>query len=339
MSPLKSTVAATTALLTLASAAWGGPVLDPTTQKFLDGVAAAGGPPLYTLSPEAARGVLSKVQGGAVATRPADVRETTFPVGPKKSVRVRIVRPKGVKETLPAVMYFHGGGWVLGDAATHDRLVREIADGARAAVIFVDYDRSPEVKFPIANEEAYAATRYVAEHAKELNIDASRLAVAGDSAGGTMSAAVTLMAKERGGPKLAYQVLFYPLTDMAMDTGSHTAFQDGPWLTRPAMKWFANAYMPEDATRASIYASPLKASLEQLKGLPDALVITAENDVLRDEGEAYAQKLTQAGVRVTSTRYNNAIHDFVMLNPLAETPATRAAIAQANAALKAAFGK
>ena len=193
MNPLKSAVAATTtALLTLASAAWAAPVLEPTTQKFLDGVAAAGGPPLYTLSPEAARGVLSKVQGGPVTLRPADIRDTTFPVGPQKSVRVRIVRPKGAKEALPGVMYFHGGGWVLGDAGTHDRLVRDLAEGAHAAVLFVDFDRSPEAKFPVANEEAYAATRYAAEHAKELNLDPARLAVAGDSAGGNMSAAVTL---------------------------------------------------------------------------------------------------------------------------------------------------
>jgi acetyl esterase len=314
-------------------------VLEPTTQKFLDGVAAAGGPPLYTLSPEAARGVLSKVQGGSVALRPADLRDTTFPVGPKESVRVRIVRPKGAREALPVVMYFHGGGWVLGDAATHERLVRELAEGAHAAVVFVDYDRSPEVKFPVANEEAYAATRYVVEHAKALNVDGSRLAVAGDSAGGNMSAAVTLMAKERGGPRISYQVLFYPVTDTAMDTGSYAAFQDGPWLTKPAMKWFANAYWPDEAARASILAAPLKASVEQLRGLPDALVITAENDVLRDEGEAYARKLTQAGVRVTATRYNGTIHDFVMLNPLADTPAARGAIAQANAALKAALHK
>lgn len=339
MHPMTPTVAATTALLTLTSAAWAAPVLEPATQKFLDGVAAAGGPPLYTLSPEAARGVLDKVQSTPVPLRPADVRDTTFPVGPKEAVRVRIVRPKDAKEALPVVMYFHGGGWVLGGNATHERLVRELAEGAHAAVVLVDYDRSPEVKFPVANEEAYAATRYVAEHAKALNVDASRLAVAGDSVGGNMSAAVTLMAKERKGPRIAYQVLFYPVTDLSMDSGSYTTFQEGPWLTKPAMKWFADAYQPEVSARASALVSPLKASLEQLQGLPEALVITAENDVLRDEGEAYAQKLSQAGVRVTSTRYNGTVHDFVMLNPLAQTPAARGAIAQATAALQGALRK
>ena len=340
MNPIKSTVAVTAALLTLATGAGAAPVLEPTTQKFLDGVAAAGGPPLYTLAPEAARGVLSQVQSGAAALRPADVRDATFPVGPKKAVRVRIVRPKGVKEALPVVMYLHGGGWMLGDAATHERLVRELADEARAAVVFVDYDRSPEAKFPVANEEAYAAMRYVVEHAKELNVDGSRLAVAGDSAGGNMSAALTLMAKQQGGPRIAYQVLFYPVTDLSsMDTPSYGAFKDGPWLTLPAMKWFANAYLPDAAAGANILASPLKASVEQLQGLPPALVITAENDVLRDEGEAYAQKLTQAGVRVTATRYNGTLHDFVLLNALAQTPATRAAITQAATALKTALAK
>jgi len=188
-------------------------------------------------------------------------------------------------------------------------------------------------------EEAYAATRYVADHAREFNVDASRIAVAGDSVGGNMAAAVTLLAKERGGPALRAQVLFYPVTDANFDDGSYNEFANGPWLTRDAMKWFWDAYAPNAADRAKVTASPLRASIDELKGLPPALVITDENDVLRDEGEAYARKLTEAGVPVTSVRYNGTIHDFVMLNALAETPATRAAIAQANATLKAALKK
>jgi acetyl esterase len=165
------------------------------------------------------------------------------------------------------------------------------------------------------------------------------MAVAGDSVGGNMTAAVTLLAKERGGPKLRAQVLFYPVTDASFDDASYTQFANGPWLTRDAMKWFWDAYAPNAADRAKITASPLRASIDELKGLPPALVITDENDVLRDEGEAYARKLTQAGVPVTSVRYNGTIHDFVMLNALADTPATRAAIDQANATLKAALKK
>jgi len=239
---------------------------------------------------------------------------------------------------LPAVIYIHGGGWILGDRNTHDRLVREIAVGAGAAVVFVDYDRSPEARYPVAIEQAYAATCYVVDHSADLRIDPSRLAVAGDSVGGNMAAALTLMARRRRGPKIAFQVLFYPVTDADFDTGSYTRFADGPWLTKSAMQWFWDAYLPDVAARKQPTATPLNASLDQLAGLPEALVVVDENDVLRDEGEAYARRLSDAGVRVTSARYNGTIHDFVMLNALADTPATRGAIAQAIGALKTALG-
>jgi len=311
--------------------------LEPTTRKFIDALAAAGGPPIYTLSPQAARDVLAGAQAQPVATPPAAIEDTTFPVGPTGSVRIRIVRPQGASGALPVVMHFHGGGWILGDKETHDRMTREIAVGAGAAVVFVDYERSPEARYPVAIEQAYAATRHVAEHGRELNVDPARLAVVGDSVGGNMAAAVTLMAKERGGPKIAFQVLFYPVTDADLDHGSYTTFADGPWLTRAAMAWFWDAYLPDVAARRQITATPLNASLDQLKGLPDALVIVDENDVLRDEGEAYARKLSQAGVRVTSVRYNGTIHDFVLLNALTDTPAVRGALQQANSALKAAL--
>jgi acetyl esterase/lipase len=313
------------------------PVLEPTTQKFIDALAAAGGPPIYTLSPDAARDVLAGAQAQPVAKLPASIEDTTFPVGPTGSARIRLVRPQGQSGVLPVVMHFHGGGWILGDKETHDRMTREIAVGANATVVFVDYDRSPEVQYPVAIEQAYAATKYVAEHGRELAVDPTRLALVGDSVGGNMAAAVTLMAKERRGPKIAFQVLFYPVTDTNFETGSYSAFADGPWLTRPAMEWFWNAYLPDVAARKQITATPLNASLEQLKGLPDALVIVDENDVLRDEGEAYARKLAQAGVRVTSIRYNGTIHDFVLLNALADTPAVRSALQQANDALRAAL--
>ncbi|WP_258879042.1 alpha/beta hydrolase [Paraburkholderia sp. BL6669N2] len=236
-------------------------------------------------------------------------------------------------------MYFHGGGWVLGDTSTHDRLIREIANGANAAVVFVDYDRSPEAQYPVPIEQAYAATEYVARHGRELGVDSSRMAVAGDSVGGNMTAAVTLLAKERRGPQLRYQVLFYPVTDANFDDASYKEFAEGPWLTRAAMQWFWNAYAPNASDREKITASPLRATQEDLKELPPALVITDENDVLRDEGEAYARNLMQAGVKVTATRYLGTIHDFVMLNALADTPAARAAIAQADDALRHALSK
>jgi acetyl esterase/lipase len=313
-------------------------VLEPATQAFIDQLTAAGGPPIYTLSPAAARAVLADAQAMPVEKPPARIEDTTFPVGPTGSVRIRIVRPQGTGGVLPVVMHFHGGGWILGDKETHDRMTREIASGARAAVVFVDYDRSPEATYPVAIEQAYAATKYVAEHGRELEVDPSRLAIVGDSVGGNMAAAVTLMAKERGGPKIRFQVLFYPVTDADFATGSYQAFADGPWLTSAAMQWFWDAYLPDVAKRREITATPLNASPEQLKGLPDGLVIVDENDVLRDEGEAYARKLAQAGVRVTAVRYNGTIHDFVLLNALAGTPAVRGAIAQANHALRKALG-
>jgi acetyl esterase len=312
------------------------PALELHTQQFVDSL--AGAPPIYTLSPADARSVLARAQSISVGKPSAQIEDITLPVGPTGSVPIRIVHPTATAEVLPVVMYFHGGGWILGGRDTHDRLVREIAVGAKAAVVFVDYARAPEARYPIAIEQAYAVTRYVADNGASLRIDPLRLAVAGDSVGGNMAAAVTLMAKKRRGPKIAFQVLFYPITDAGFDTSSYAQFADGPWLTKRAMEWFWDAYLPDPAARKQPTATPLSASLDQLAGLPEALVIVDENDVLRDEGEAYARKLSDAGVRVTSIRYNGTIHDFVMLNALADTPATRGAIEQAVTALKGALG-
>jgi acetyl esterase len=275
----------------------------------------------------------------AVALPPADVEDRVIPGGPTGNVSIRIVRPRDVSGPLPAVMYFHGGGWILGDRQTHDRLVREIATGARAAIVFVDYERSPEAHFPVAIEQAYAATKWAADHGAEAALDTSRLVVAGDSVGGNMATAVAMLAKSRGGPKIAFQMLFYPVTDARFDTPSYEQFTDGPWLTREAMKWFWDAYAPDTKARDEPTASPLRASTEQLAGLPPALVTTNEADVLRDEGEAYAHKLMAAGVRVTAIRYLGTIHDMLLLNPIANTPAPRAALAEANAALRQVLGR
>jgi acetyl esterase len=337
MTTLKKMTLGAMVSATLTTSVSAAPVLEPSTQSFIDALAAQSGPPIYTLSPADARNVLAGAQSKPVARLPAEIENRDFPVGPTGSVKVRIVKPQHVKGPLPVVMYFHGGGWVLGDADTHDRLIREIANGAHAAVVFVDYDRSPESKYPVPVEQAYAATEYVAQHGPELGVDATRMAVAGDSVGGNMAAAVTLLAKGRHGPVFRYQVLFYPVTDANFEDGSYQEFASGPWLTKPAMEWFWNAYAPNAEDRRKITASPLRATIDDLKGLPPALVITDENDVLRDEGEAYARKLIHAGVRVTATRYLGTIHDFVMLNALADSPATRDAIQQANDALRGAF--
>ena len=335
MSLLRSTLLGVALLA--AGAAQAAPVLEPTTQKFLDSL--AGMKPIYTLTPQGARDLLHGAQSGPVAAPLVTIEDKTLPVGPTGTTKIRVLKPAGVQGTLPVIVFFHGAGWVMGDTTTHDRLVRELAVGAGAVVVFVDYDRSPEHRYPVAIEQDYAVTKYVAEHGAEFGVDASRLAIAGDSVGGNMTAVVSLLAKERKGPKIAAQLLFYPVTDAAMDNGSYKTFANGPWLTKPAMAWFWDAYLPDANARKDIHVSPLNASVDQLKDLPPALVITAENDVLRDEGESYARKLTQAGVPVTATRYNSTIHDFVMLNALADTPATRAATDQATAFLRKALAK
>jgi len=312
--------------------------LEPTTRAFVEKLNKQGGTPLYELSPKDARKVLDDLQATTeVAKLPADIEDLNLPVGPDGQVSIRIIRPKGNKETLPIVMYFHGGGWVLGNKDTHDRLVREIANGAKAAVVFVNYTPSPEAQYPVPIEEAYAATKYIAENGKDFNLDTSKLAIVGDSVGGNMAAAVSLLAKERNGPKIDYQVLFYPVTDANFDTQSYKQFANGIWLTREAAKWFLDQYIPDEKERKQPAAFPLQASIDQLKGLPPALIIVDENDVLRDEGEAYAHKLMQAGVNVTAVRYLGTIHDFVMLNPLAGTPAVRSAVGQANEHLRSIF--
>jgi len=308
--------------------------LEPQTRTFVDTIAGAGRSVIGAASLEAARKALLEAQAGHVVKPAADIVDLAIAGGPTGTIRLRVVRPRGDPLPLPAVMYFHGGGWALGGTDTHDRLVREIAIGAGAAVVFVDYDRAPEAQYPIAVEQAYAATQHVSENAKALNVDASRLAVAGDCVGGTIAAAVALMAKERGSPRIGFQLLLYPATDAAFDTASYSAFADGPWLTRDAMRRFWDAYLPDHAKRSEPTAAPLRASLEQLKGLPPALIITDENDVVRDEGEAYARKLSAAGVGVTAVRYLGTIHDFMMLNSLADTPAARGATAQATDALR-----
>lgn len=312
------------------------PVLEPAAQAFVE--ATANPPYLFDLGPAEGRKAVDEVQSGDIAEPAVDEEWVTVPGGPTGEVRARIVRPAGAEGALPVIVYIHGAGWVFGNAHTHDRLVRELAVGARAAVVFPEYDLSPEARYPVAIEQNYAVARWVVTDGAAHALDATRIAVAGDSVGGNMSAALTLMAKQRGDVPLVQQVLFYPVTDAAFDTGSYHQFAEGYFLRRDAMQWFWDQYTTDEAERAQITASPLRATTEQLTGLPPALVITGEADVLRDEGEAYANRLREAGVPVTAVRYQGIIHDFVMLNALRETHAAQAAISQAVATLRTALG-
>ena len=314
------------------------PVFEPKTQAFIDALSAQGGKPLYQLSYADARKVLEDAQAVPVAKLPADIEEKILPAGPTGEVSVRIYRPKNAKGLLPVVIYTHGGGWVLGSKNTHDRLLRDLVNGTNAAFVFVNYTPSPEVQFPVPAEQAYAALKYISEHGKEFGFDTTRLAVAGDSVAGDMAIALTLLAKERKGPAIRYQVLLYPVTDANFNTGSYNEFADGPWLAKAAMKWFWDAYAPHVEDRKKITASPLSATVEQLKGLPPTLLIVDESDVLRDEGEAYARKLIEAGVEVSALRVLATHHDFAMLNALTDTPATKLAIQLASQKLAEALG-
>ncbi|MBB6350266.1 acetyl esterase/lipase [Nonomuraea muscovyensis] len=311
------------------------PILEPAAQEIAD---ATSNPPfLYELGPEGARKVLDDIQAAPVDKLDVDDKWITVPaeVG---DVRVRIVKPAGATGALPAVLYVHGGGWILGNAGTHDRLVRELAVGADTAIVFVEYERSPEARYPVAIEQAYATAQWITRNGADEGLDSSRLAVAGDSVGGNMAAALAILAKRRGDVTFVHQSLYYPVTDAAQDTESYREFADGPFLTAKAMAWFWDAYTTDPAQRAQSTASPLRAGLEELAGLPPALVIVDENDVLRDEGEAYARRLAEAGVPTTSVRYNGIIHDFMMLNPVRPTNAATAAVEQAIRTLRKALG-
>ncbi|MDQ0900522.1 alpha/beta hydrolase [Paenibacillus sp. V4I7] len=306
--------------------------LEAAAQKFAEDTAKP--PFLFDLGPVKGRETVHKVQSEPVHKEAVDMQDLTIAGGPSGEVSVRILRPKNSPPTLPVILYIHGAGWVFGNAHTHDRLVRELAVGAQAAVVFPNYSLSPEAKYPTALEEIYAVLQWIADHAKEYGFDAERLTIAGDSVGGNMAAAITLVAKERKGPTIHKQLLFYPVTDASFDTDSYEQFATGYFLRRDAMQWFWDQYTSDPRERAEVTASPLRATLEQLSCLPPALIITGEADVLRDEGEAYANKLREAGVPVTSVRFQSIIHDFVMLNALADTEAARGAMMLAKAWLR-----
>jgi acetyl esterase len=310
-------------------------VLEPAAQDVAE---AFSKPPfLYEMAPADARKILVDAQSAPISKLPVDEEWITVPsqVG---DVRVRIIKPQGTTGMLPVIVYMHGGGWILGNAGTHDRLVRELAVGAGAALAFVEYPNSPEARYPTAIEQGYATAQWITRDGASKGLDAGRMAVAGESVGGNMTAALALMAKERGDVTFLQQSIYYPVTDAAMDTASYEQFATGYYLTRKAMEWFWDAYTTDPAQRAEITASPNQASAEQVTGLPPTYLCVDEADVLRDEGEAYAAKLRSAGVPVTTVRYDGTIHDFMLLNGLSETHAARAAIGQATAFLRAGLG-
>ncbi|MCU7367636.1 alpha/beta hydrolase [Pantoea stewartii] len=308
--------------------------LEHTTQSFVDQLNSGNGKPIEKLSPEEARKVLSGAQSSVKVDLSGVASSNKTIQVDGKPVELTIVRPENASGKLPAFMFFHGGGWVLGDYPTHQRMVRDLVLASGAVAVFVNYTPSPEAHYPVAVNQAYGATKWVSEHGDEISVDGNRLAVAGNSVGGNMAAVVSLMAKEKHGPDLRYQVLFWPVTDAKFDTASYEKYASKRFLTRNMMKWFWDNYTTSDAQRNEIYASPLRASETQLKGLPPALVQTAENDVLRDEGEAYARKLNAAGVDVIQVRYNGMVHDYGLLNALAEVPEVQASLTQAGSLLR-----
>ncbi|EIF33364.1 esterase/lipase [Burkholderia sp. Ch1-1] len=304
------------------------PTPDRVTSGFLKALNSGKGPAINTLPPAQARQVLVDAQNGVkVDLSGIDVSNRTIEQD-GVSVSLTIVRPHGASGTPPVFMFFHGGGWILGDFPTHERLVRDLVVQSGAVAVFVNYTPSPEARYPVAINQAYAATKWVAAHGDEIGVDGSRLAVVGNSVGGNMAAVVSLMAKEKQGPAIRFQGLMWPVTDNNFNDGSYNQFQEGHFLTRPMMKWFWDAYTKDPKQRNEIYASPLRATTEQLKGLPPALIQVAESDVLRDEGEAYGRKLDAAGDEVATVRYDGTIHDFGLLNVLAEDAPTKAATRQ-----------
>jgi len=310
------------------------PRLSREVKAFLKLLNSGDGAPLETLPPLEARQVLVDAQASVkVDLSGIDESEKTI-TADGYSIKLNIVRPEGVKGTLPVFIFIHGGGWVLGDYPTHKRMVRDLVVLSGFAAVFVNYTRTPDAQYPQAINEIYAATKWVAEHGEEIEVDGKKLAVVGNSVGGNMTAVTTLMAKAKGGPKIKLQIMMWPIVDANFETDSYQQFGEKRFLTTPLMKWMYDLYTTDPEQRKEIYASPLQATVEQLKGLPPALIQVAESDILRDEGEAYGRKLDEAGVAVTTVRYNGMIHDFGLLNGLAEVPAVRSLFVQAAAELK-----
>jgi acetyl esterase len=310
--------------------------LEKSAKELTEALAKA--PPLTGLPLEDARKAVEAAQSAPIPMPDVDESWVTVwsPVG---EFKVRVVRPKGLAGPLPVVIYMHGGGWIIGSWITHDLLTRRLAVGANAAVAFVEYSLAPEAKYPVQIEQCYATAQWIKEQGAAGGFDTGRIAVAGDSAGGNMATVLTLMAKQRGDVHFVHQSLYYPMTDaLAEETESMRTYKDGPYGSAAGAAWFWSSYLADRASRSDLLVSPLQATLDDLEGLPPALVIVDENDVLRDQGEAYADKLREAGVPTTSVLFNGTIHDFMRLNALRDSESTQAAITLAVAALRRAFG-
>ncbi len=292
------------------------PNLDKKSKEFIESLSSKISKPIYEMKPEEARLFLLDLQKETHRNIPAEVRDIDIFTDLAGSVSVRLIRPENYNEILPVILYFHGGGWILGDKETHDMLIRRLAVGTNSVVAFVNYTRAPESVYPAQINQGYGVLEYLYQNPEEFGIDPDRIIIAGDSAGGNLATAIALKSLKEGGPKILYQLLLYPVTDADMNSESYKLFKDGPWLSKKAMEWFWNAYLDNKTLKDEIYVSPLKASLSDLSGMPPALIVTGENDVLRDEGEAYACKLEEAGVEVYNVRVNMTIHDFLMLNVL-----------------------
>jgi len=298
--------------------------LEKSAIEFSD--ANAPHPRIYELPPEEGRALLEKVQESPVDKLPVDIEDLKVDTGQWGSINVRFVRPEGNTDKLPVIFYIHGAGWVFGSAQIHDKLIRELAVRTNSVVVFPEYSRSPEAKYPTAIEQSYAVLQKLSELAESKGLDLTELAVAGDSVGGNMATVMTILTKERQGLPIQKQLLFYPVTDANFTTDSYQEFAENYFLTKEGMKWFWDQYTTDDSERSEITASPLRATSEDLADLPPALILTGEADVLRDEGEAYARKLRDVGMAVTQVRFQGMIHDFVMVNSLDQTNATRAAM-------------
>lgn len=304
---------------------------------FLKALNSGNGKPIEQLTPADARKVLVDAQK-SVTVDYSGIEESEKTITQDgEQVTIHVVKPAGSKSDSPVFIFIHGGGWVLGDYPTHRRLVRDLVVESGAVAVFPDYTPSPEAKYPVAINQIYAVTKWVSEHGDEIGVNGKNLAVVGNSVGGNMTASVVLMAKEKKGPDIKLQVMLWPVTDANFETGSYNDFAEERFLTKNMMIWFWDNYLPDAKKRKEIYASPLQATPEQLKGLPPALIQTAENDVLRDEGEAYGRKLDEAGVPVTLTRYGGLIHDYGLLNPISGIPAIKTALLQAAAAIRKAL--
>jgi len=313
------------------------PHLDKEVKAFLK-VLNSGGPPVESLSKEDARNVLVGAQA-SVQVDLSGIEESEKTItNDGFTVKLNIGRPAGAEGNLPVFIFIHGGGWVLGDYPTHKRMVRDLVVLSGFAAVFVNYTPSPEAHYPQAIHEIFAATKWVAEHGNEIGVDGANLAVVGNSVGGNMTTVTSLLAKQHGGPRIKLQIMMWPIVDAGFDTESYRLYGEQRFLTTSLMKWLYDQYTTDPRQRKEIYASPLRATTEQLKGLPPALILVAENDILRDEGEEYGRKLNEAGVTVTTIRYNGTIHDFGLLNGLAEVPSTRSMFVHAAAELKKYLG-